>query len=460
MVKQKEFIKKASRGAIKDYYSASKLLIKNNEKSHGILPNFNRDKALAVIREDYAVQTSISKLVDKTLENGYSFYADDGKSNNSSFEELVVKKNRFKKLLREWLYQLYGFQNCFIEIVRDGNDNFKELHTLETTTTEPITDIHGTIEGYIQVLPHEEKDVLPKWLPEEVTHLKLNYLTTDVWSDIEIKSIYSSVLIKKYIMAYFGWKYGTNQLRPLYLLKEAQEDDVKDFLSFWKSTQNDITIPLVFDGEIETIMMSQATEESSLLSVIASMDENIYSMFHVPPIASNENGNSNRSSADKQEQMMAVRIKAVQDVITEGLKYDLFPKIGFNKMNIKFKPIIKTDIGKIMEVAERMKTIGIKTSLIEKYLKDEGFYNEKEIFDKEKLKLEKEGLQNQNSPKKSEDMFPSRQRKPADETSKQIGTGINSTSREDQFVSKAWGGITFSNIDEEEGKFSKYPYTL
>jgi hypothetical protein len=454
MVKAEDTIQKASRGLIKDFYQAQQLLI--GKTANGLLPDFNREKALSMIREDYAVQTAVSKLVDKTLENGYSFSAEDGKSNLDSFEE-TRKKTRFDRELRQWLYQMYGYLNCFIEVVKDGNSKVKELHTLETTQTEPIANQHGKILGYVQLIAGQDanKDA-PTWKPEEVTHIKLNYMTTTVWSDIELKSIYTSVLIKQYIMAYFGWKYGTNQLRPLYSIMDANDDSISDFLSYWKRVQEDITKPLIFDGEIKKIMMAEATEESSLISVLNQMDENIYSVMHVPPIASNETGSSNRSSGDKQEQFLAVRIKAVQSVIKESFENDLFPKMGFNKIRINWKPVIKTDIGKIMEVAERMKTIGIKTDLIERYLKDEGFYNEKVVFDKEKLKLEKEALKPQ---EKSEDMYPSRSRKPEDETSKEIGTGVESTTRDSQ-LQKGTTKLTYSLMDlEKETKFAKYPYT-
>ncbi len=443
---------KASKGFIKDFYT-TQALIGNNKDALALLPDFDRDKALKAIREDYAVQTAVSKLVDKTLENGYELYPEDNKSNFDEFNQLVVKKARFNKQIRSWLYQLYGYQNAFIEIVKDGNNKLKELHILETTTTEPLVDEHGEVLGYIQRIPNMGNNA-PTWNPDEVTHIKLNYMTTNMWSDIEIKSIYTSVLIKKYILAYFGWKYGTNQLRPLYLIKDATEDAVKDFLAYWKKVQIDITKPLVFEGDLEKIMMAEATEETPLLKVLDSMDENIYSAFHVPPIASNETGQSNRSSADKQEQMMAVRIRAVQNVIEEAVKYDLFPKIGFPKINFKFNPPLMLDVSKAIETAERMKNMGISIDVIEDYLRTNVFYDKKKIFDKDIIKAEKEGLK---PTKKSEDMYPSRKRKPQDETSKNIGTGENSTTREDQLVAKGLSFFNDTSIDTT--RFSKYPYT-
>ena len=444
MVNQENLVEKASRGYIKDFYKAQRLIVNKDFKAQGLLPDFDRNEALRLIRKDYAVQTAITKLVDKTIENGYDFSADDGKSNLDSFNEMR-KNTRFDRAMISWLYQVYAYQNCFIEHVKDGNNKLKELHTLETTQTEPVLTANGEVKGYVQTIPYADADPI-FWNPEEVTHIKLNMLTTGAWSDLEIQSLWTSVLIKQYIMSYFGWKYGTNQLRPLYTIKEANDDDVKDFLSYWKGVQQDISKPLIFDGDIEKIMMAECSEEQPLLSVLQMMDENIYSVFGVPPIASNETGQSNRSSADQQIKMMAVRIKYVQRVIKEALENDLFSKIGFPKIKLNWKPVIKSDISSIMETAERMKNMGIKTELIERFLIDEGFYDEKEIFDKEQLEQKKEMMNGFG--KKSEDMYPSRARKPEGESNKHIGTGEESTTRKDQLVSKG------------ESKFNDYPYVI
>ena len=444
MVNQDNTVEKASRGYIKDFYKAKRLLTNIDKTAQGLLPDFDRDEALRMIRKDYAVQTAITKLVDKTIENGYDFSAEDNKSNLDSFNE-TRRKIRLDREMVSWLYQLYGYQNCFIEIVNDGNNKIKELHTLETTQTEPVLTANGEIKGYVQTIPYDNTEPI-FWNPDEVTHIKLNMLTTGAWSDLEIQSIWTSVLIKQYIMQYFGWKYGTNQLRPLYNIKEASDDDVKDFLSYWKGVQKDISKPLIFDGKVEKIMMAECTEEQPLLSVLQMMDENIYSVLGVPPIASNETGQSNRSSADQQIKMMAVRIKYVQRMIKEALENDLFPKMNFNKIKINWKPVIKSDISTVMETAERMKNIGIKIELIEKFLIDEGFYDEKEIFDKELEQQKKEMMPGMGQ--KSEDMYPSRTRKPEGESNKQIGTGEESTTRKDQLVSKG------------ESKFNDYPYVI
>lgn len=452
MVHKDDTIEKASKGFIKDWYSAQKLLI-SKKQGNGVLPEFDRNKALEAIRKDYAVQTALNILVDKSLENGYTIFGEHDKSNIDEFEK-IRKKTRFDRQLRQWFYQVYGYQNCFIENIKDGFNKPKELHTLETTQTEPVLDQHGTVIAYTQIIPNAS-DNPPTWSPDEVTHIKLNTLTTAGWSDLDIQSIYTSVLIKQYIMKYLGWITGSNQLRPILNFKEASDDDVVEFLSYLKKAYDNIEVPLPMKGEVEKITLADLSEGEILLRIMDKMDENIYSVMHVPPIASNETGQSNRSSADKQEQMLSMRVKAVQHVFKEAFENDLFPKMGFPNIRINFKSPIKNDIGKMMEVAERMKTIGIKTELIEKFLIDEGFYNEKEIFDKKKLKAEMDGL----NPKKSEDMFPSRKRKPEDEISKEIGTGDNSSTRQDQLVEKAYSGVTILDL-EQETSFNQYPYVM
>jgi len=438
MVNTKETISHASKGFINDYY----LAIPNDKKGYEIYPNFDRAQALADIRQDETVKAAIVTLTDKSLEYGYSISSLDPKSNLKSFEE-VKKKVRFDKILRKSFSNLFGFNNVFIENVKDGNSKIKELHILDTTQTEPITTEHGEIVEYIQKIKNYKEGDYPSWTTDEVTHISIDDLGENIWSDIAIGSVHKYVLLKNYIYAYYGWFFGTNQKRNLLNIKESNDDGVKTLLSYIKRTENDITKHLPFSGEIEKIVLGDLNDADKALALIDKCDSNILKLMQVPSIAANETGNSNRSSGDKQEDFLITRIKSVHQVIEEAYVNDLFVKMGFPKIIIKFNNPAKTNLETVLQNAERMKTIGFSAKKVEEYLHSVNFPVEGELIDEELFKPEVK----EQSSEKSEDMYPSRQRKASDESSKNIGTGEQSTTRKEQLVGHSKG-------------FNEYPYVM
>jgi hypothetical protein len=453
MVNKEETIQQASKGYIKDFYNNTMYLTRD-KNNFGSLPSFDRQKALNAIRKDSTVQTTVTTLVDKTLENGYKFSADDGKSRLDEFK-IISKKVNFDRILRNILTQIYGYQNAFIENVKDGNSKIKELHVLETTQTEPQVDIHGKIIGYIQNIPITENlsmsgDNVPTWTPDEITHIKVNTLTNSPWSDLDIERIYIFVELKQYIYKYVSWLFATNQFRNFYNIKDASEDAIKDFLSYVRKGNDDILMPLIAEGEIQNQILRDFKDGTNILSWVDKCDVNIMNLMQVPPIAGGETGESNRSSADKQDQMLATRIKSIQKLLKDYFENDLFPKMGFDKIKIEWNPLLKTDLSKLLENAERMKNMGFDIKKIEEYLKIEGFPVEGKLFDREIIDINKQSLNT-----KSEDMYPSRQRKDSDETSKNIGSGEESTTREEQIAQ----GYTINyDFSDTKLKFNKYPY--
>lgn len=446
MVEQENLIQHASKGFIKAINNSTPAL--DSKDVYDIFPDFNRENALKDIREDDTVKSSIITLTDKSLEYGYKISSVDGKSNLTSFEDFK-QKARFDKILRKTFSNLYAYQNVFIENVKNGNGKAKELHILETTQTEPQVTINGEVKSYIQKVTGYEYQDYPTWDVEEVTHISIDDISETIWSDVAIGAIHKYVLLKNYIYAHYGWFFGTNQKRKILNFKDANEDVAKEFLSYLKKLEKDITKHLPYAGELESISLGDINDADKALAIVDKCDSNILKLLQVPSIAANETGNSNRSSGDKQDEFLATRIKAVHKAVKEAFENDLFVKIGFPKIRIDFAPPIKTNIDKLLQNAERMKNLGVKFEKIEEYLKYEGFPIE-DLFDMEQIELMK-----QESQSKSMDMYPSRQAKSKDETSKNIGTGEQSTTRDEQLAH----GWSFS-IKNKSDKFRKYPYVI
>jgi hypothetical protein len=418
MPQKKETIQKASKQVIKDYYNKGTSLFPNG--NIGLLPDFDREKVLEAIRKDSTVISSITTLVDKTLENGWKLEGKDKRSNLNANEE-KLKKAKFNKVLRQLFYNIYAYNNVFIENVKNGNGGFKELHILETTTVEPLADEHGEVYGYKQQTAGEDVT----WTTDEVTHIAVNTLTTNVWGEIDIQSIWTSVLVKQYIMQYIGWLTGTNQLRGFFNVKSAGDTQVEDFISHLKKLETDINKPLVAEGDIVYQVLGKFEEGQTLLDVLEHCDNNIRTLLQVPPISLGQPDSSNRSNSDTQEGSLFTRIKSIQDLVTDELNYDLFPKIGMEKTRIVFNPINRIAISRIIENGMKLREMSVKENVIKEYFKLEGFPIDLAFEDKQEI----EGTGDN-------DLDPSRRRKLADDSQNKIGSGQESSTREDQLVKK------------------------
>ena len=434
MVNKKNTISKASKGYIKDYYNTTNNKSQGALAQFGLTPVFDRTKALEAIRKDATVLSAITTLVDKSMENGYRCKAKDSKSKDKNFKQ-KLKDLRFDILLRQMFYNLYAYNNAFIEIVKDANKSTKELHILETTMTEPVATKHGKVTHYLQNVAGENPI---EWAPDKITHIPVTKLTTSIWGELDIEAIYTKVLIKQYIDNYLGWLFGTNQFKGFYNIEEAQEGQVKEFISWLKKSEVNINLPIVAEGDITYQILRDFSDGDSILRVKESCDNDILTLFQVPPVMMGKPGDSNRSNSDSQESSLATRVKSIHKLVEDYCEYDLFPKMGYTKNFIEFNPIVKSSIGKMLEYAERMINMGMKSDKVEEYLKSEGFPLVGKLFKTpEEIAAAAELLQpkeDTGSPgnKKSQDMQPSRKGKEEGTANKKIGVGSASTTRENQ----------------------------
>jgi hypothetical protein len=132
------------------------------------------------------------------------------------------------------------------------------------------------------------------------------------------------------------------------------------------------------------------------------------------------------------------------------VSHDLLPKLGFDKITLKFNVVDDKSMDTYLQMAERMKTMGIKTPLIKDFLEAKGFdFPEGEIFDEELLALAKQpkevGVSGQ---KKSADMQPSRQGKMPGQSSEKVGSGERGTTRKDQLVARSDLWVYEAEVDE------------
>ena len=433
MAQKKETISKASKGFIEDYYNTAESI--GFKWNMGENPKFEPKKALEIIREDSTVVAALNTLVDKSLEK-------DWRAKNKTTRE-KLKKLRIDKLIRQTFFNLYLYNNVYIENVKNGNGEVKELHILETTLTEPVSNEHGKVQGYKQIVPEDSNTTPAEWTPEEVTHIAATKVSTSIWGEIDIQSLYTIILIKQYIKKYLGWIFGTNQFRPFYNIKEANEEQIKKFISYLKKSERDINFPLIAEGEVEGKILKSADDLEKVLVIWEKCDRDIMTLMQVSPIHMGQPDSSNRSSSDEQGRSDNIHIRAYQKLVEESFNYDLFKKIGIKDETFKFNEVDEKLIDRILEQVERMKNVGFKLDVVEEFLEMNNFPIEGKLLDKETY---------EGSGEKSEDMYDSRTRKQDGDMSEQIGTGEDGTTREDQLVKKAFNGATF-NAEEDVGKW-------
>jgi len=415
MVKSTETISKQSKGVIKNFYNTAKTLSDVIARGgYGVIPEFDREKALEAIRKDSTVVSAIKTLVDSTIKNGYK---------TSDVHKEVLKKIRFDKVLRQTLYNIYLYNNVFIENVKDGNKKVKEANVLETTTTSPVCNSHGKILGYTQ-LTVPGKPII--WKDNEITFIPESKVTTDIWGEIDIQSIWSSIMLKQYIMDFLSWLFGTNQFRGFFNVEGSSTDQVKDFISNWKAGEQDVTRPMIGSGKINYALLRKFDEGEKYINLLNKCDSTILTLLQVPPVSAGQPGDSNRSSSDAEVGSLNTRIKSIQLLITEAFNNDLFVKMGLENVDFEFNTIDKIDVERLIKNAERLVNMGFKKEKIEEYLELEGFPIQGTLFDPN-AELEQ---------KKSMDMYASREGKNADTSNERIGTGEKGTTREDQLIKK------------------------
>ena len=440
MTEETKLVSRAnSKGLVENFFSSYTSNRKDNP--WGYKPDFNLKVALSVVRNDPVVRGAIRSIVDKAMENGYHIKGTNKEDIKSISKKL--KEIRFSsRLLRPLLNQIALNGNAFIEIIK-ANGEFKDLNLLEPQYVEIIADENGNIKGYFQGQIDPKVKAEPTWTPEQIVHVKMDNLSVNVWADVDIKPIYDAVVIKDFVRSFLDWLFRTNQYRSVFTGKNLSEGQIKQLISSWKASENDVTKPLPLEGEWEYKVLRDISEVEQLYKIMDWCDLQILMGLGVPPASAGRIDQSGRSNSDVQEgKKLPTRVKAIQSQIEDAITNDLFVKINYKSCEFLFDYIDGKTISDALEIAEKMrKNLGFKKEVVIKYLNDVGidFGDIDDPFDEELEQLET---------KKSEDMFPSRKGKKEGEVSNH---SEEKTTRPDQLVSRT--------ESDPVKKFGEWPYT-
>jgi phage portal protein BeeE len=421
MSRQEVITNANSQGVILDFYN-------NSTNQFGKTADFDLNKALKIIKNDPVVKGAIISLCDKVLETPFQAVGRDGKSKEKEAQQ-KLEDLRMRALTRKVVFNLLLYGNAFVEIVKK-NKKVTDLNVLESNHMEIQAKENGDVTGYIQNVPGEKG--LIKFSKDKVVHIKLTDITTNTWGEVDIQSIYDTVLLKDSVRNWILWFFKTNQSRGFYNIKNASEQKVKTFLSMLKANEKDLTKPVIAQGEVEyQLLRTFADEGKSMNDVLLWANTEILALLQVPPITMGFPDMSGRSNSSEQQKALHTKVYSIQQILEDAYTYELLPAIGFPKVKFTFGALDDSMMKQKMEVVVMMKNAGFTNEAIEEWMKSEGvFFETTDIFNKP----EDFGLPGGNSVTGQDEDAPSRQRKGEGEANEQQD---EVTTREDQLVANA-----------------------
>jgi hypothetical protein len=426
-----------SQGYISDYLlnSPSKF-----NKANGYTSSMSIELIRKIIEEDPLVKGVITTLVDKTLEVAYGVTGKDGRSSipklKSKLEDL-----RFNRLIRKVLFNLFLYNNAFVEIVKPKGGEVTDLNVLETQYMKINAEDNGDVYGYYQDVNGSGKDS-PSWTVDEVVHFKLDDYSSNVWSPATFQSLKDTILIKDAIRNWMHWFFKTNQLKPIISVEKTNAGMMKDFVEHLKNAENDPGKPIPVMGKVIIEKLQKFSDEgTSIMQVLNWCDRQVLMLLQVPPIAIGLPDSSGRSNSVEQYAALNTRVFAVHRLLEDVLTYDLFPKIGFDKAKFEFSLPLGGKTKELLEMVQIMKNSLFTDEAIEEFL----IINGLRFSTGKVLKSEEEIAMMSN---------------------KDLGTGNesmkgNSSADASKSRKRQGEGISDANKSEmvKNSKFNSYPYT-
>ncbi len=420
-------------------YKKGKFIKRDNSKN--VLRVFNYSKSEQTVFSDFSMKTCIdmidndpvargalSAFTSKFMEADYSIINKESLSYDKKFESLLNSKYMFRTKI--WAkIGLMGklFQNVFIEIVKDSK-GVKDLNVLDSTTVKPITKGNGDPEKYKSVsYDADKRKTIIEWDAKDIVWLKFGD-RTEGFAPINYKALYQNLLAKEYVTRFVAWLWKTGQYRLLYNPKSASDGDIEDFLTYSRKHDDNFKAPFIMKGELETKILRDIKETEEIERLLKYYDSQTLILMRVPPIDAGIPDASGRSNADAQTNSFSSEIKYFQKLAEDYINYDLFPKINKGNSLLRVGPTDRFAEEQVLKNIQVMKSFGASDEWCKEYINDRGMY----FGAKEMFVPEPDLTQATISNPRDKDSAPSREGKTAGTSNKKIGTGKQSTTREDQ----------------------------
>jgi len=359
VISEKELLMRASRGHIQGWYS----------DKEPVSDRPGLDTLLSAYRSDPTIRGAIIAISDETLKSGYHINAKDKKL-KERIEKDLKKKFRFTRLLNKLLNNLLIYGNAFIELVYKGS-SVEELHILETTEMEILSDTHGEIRGYLQRQGAQSEEI--QFTTDEVVHLTVEHIKSNLWGEVELQTLFNILNLKQHIEKFLTNLFKFNKFRDSWLIEEADEVQVRDFINNLRLSQDMPEKEMVIDGKISKVLGRPIEDLDKLIEILNYCRQEILTLLRVPPIIAGIPDNSNRSNSEVQaRKAFDTRIKILMQSIEEEFDAELFPKMGWTNAEFKFNPIDKRAEKDDIEIIMALKEIGLDEKSLLQFIRDSG----------------------------------------------------------------------------------------
>jgi len=408
----------------------------HNKKDATVYPDFSFTAVINAVNNDPVARGAVNHFVDKCMEGNYNIFKKDTTKYDKQFETTLQEKYKFRtEVIRKSLLMLKLFNNAYIEIVRDTDNRTKSLNVLDSLNIDPITKFNGDPIQYKSKQANKVTGKYADWNAKDIVWIKFGDRGIG-FAPVDMRALWENLLMKEYIKRYVAWLWKTGQYRILYNPKSGAADaDIEDFLSFLRKNDNDFKMPFIFKGDLESKMLRDMQETGSIVELLKYLDSQTLILLRVSPIDAGIPDASGRSNADAQSNSLSTSVTGIKKVLEDAINFELFVKMSKANNMLRFGPVDRFAFKQVIENVQIMKSAQMTDDVIQEYMNESGiFWNTEKLFN-EPIAMGMGGIPSPNNKvpnPRDKDTAPSRQGKGVGESSKKIGTGSQSTTREDQ----------------------------
>lgn len=379
-----------------------------------------------MINSDPVARGAINHFVDKCMEGDYNIIDRESRKYRPNEELSLDEKYNFRHdILRKSFLVGKLFNNLFFEIVRTSDNQTKALNILDSINVEPITKPNGDPVKFKSKQPNPKNGKYPEWNKNDIVWVKFGDIDGG-YAPVDVRALWETLNAKQYIQRFVSWLWKTGQYRVLYNFETAVSDkDIGDFLTFMRKNEANFRAPSISKGSMTAQVARDLKETDSITGLLKYYDSQILILLRIPPIDVGIPDATGRSNADAQSNNLNTHITAFKKVMEDAINFNLFPKMFKGNSLLRFAPNDRFEEEQVFKNIQIMQSIGMTPDAIEEYLADRGMYYKSILF-----KPPEETMNTENP--RDLDTMPSRTGKAPGSAREKIGSGEQSSTRDDQ----------------------------
>lgn len=361
MVRELTINTRASRGFAKDFVSGDRQKLQPKPANTNML--------FEMFINDPLVSSACDITVDAMMANRYTFRG-ESESLVKSTTETFENDYDFDQVLPNLVYQMLIYGDAYLELVYQGG-SVTEFHPLESSQMEMRFNKHGEVLGYQQKKDEQKRN----FTTDQVIHFSLRNIGSSKYSTVPFEPISTDYTTKVYAKNYIKTIFENFPPRMAYFLETTNTDQIRQFLENLRvSKQNPHMDFVASGGKVQAQNIGAFEFSKGMVDLLNYLRQEILMTFRVPPIMLGIPDNSNRSNSDAQVGSLSsfqLRINSLQNHIASQINRELLPKLNI-KLKFKFNPVTVLNEEKFIDIAQKMKQIGIDDDTVLQYIQDKG----------------------------------------------------------------------------------------